>query len=93
MAAKYKFIAQRQAARQRGIEWNLSFEEWSNIWKESCRWDQRGPGNDQYCMCRYGDEGVYETGNVFIGLADDNKREANKRRAVLRKSTTISEGA
>lgn len=62
------FILQRRNANDREIAWNLTLWEWWTIWKESGKWEERGRGSG-YVMCRYGDAGAYEIGNVFIAPA------------------------
>lgn len=74
---KRAFVHQRSNARTRGIGFKLVFDEWKQIWIGSGRWDQRGRGADKYCMCRIGDLGDYEVGNVFIGLGRENTRDGN----------------
>jgi hypothetical protein len=68
---------QKSNAKTRRIEFRLTFDEWEQIWIASGKWDQRGRGADKYCMCRVGDQGCYEVGNVFIGLGRINVREGN----------------
>lgn len=75
--AKKKFIAHRSNAKRRGIDFNLTFEQWMNIWIDSGKWDQRGRGADKYCMCRIGDKGAYCIDNVFIGQGKHNVRDGN----------------
>lgn len=58
-----RWIAQRNAAKNRGIEWKLTFREWIGIWDG--HWEQRGRGHGMV-MCRKRDQGAYEVGNVFI---------------------------
>lgn len=74
-APLYAFIRQRLHARNRGIEWKLNFWQWWNIWDRSGRWSERGRQRDAFVMCRYGDIGAYEEGNVFIGTLYENSRE------------------
>lgn len=71
-APLYAFFRQRIHARKRGIEWKLSFWEWWCIWDKSGKWDARGRCSDQYVMCRNGDVGAYEVGNVHIGTCNSN---------------------
>lgn len=66
------FIRQRNHAKCRGVEWNLKFWDWFCVWQESGKWDARGRGVEGYCMCRVGDEGAYELGNVYIGSCIHN---------------------
>lgn len=68
---------QERNALARGIPFLLSFEQWLSIWTESGKLDQRGRGADKFCMCRFGDYGPYEVGNVFIGTGRENVRAGN----------------
>lgn len=74
-SAAMRYCHQRQAAKKRGIAWDLTFPQWARIWAESGRWAQRGPGIGGYCMARRGDSGPYNVGNVFIQLSVDNSRD------------------
>ena len=75
-----KYGDQKQAAKQRGIQWLFTFQEWFEMWYFSGKWRERGCGRGQYCMMRNADAGPYSVDNVTIGLADDNKREAIQRK-------------
>lgn len=55
----------------------LTLDQWKQIWFASGKWDQRGRGADKYCMCRIGDAGAYEMGNVFIELGAKNVSDGN----------------
>lgn len=72
------FARQRQNARQRGIPWNLSLDEWWAVWESSGKWHLRGRGSG-YVMSRYGDKGAYQTGNVFIQAARINNNQQGNR--------------
>jgi len=74
--AKRKFWGQRQAARQRGIAWDMTLEEWWAIWSASGQWGQRGRGAGCYVMARKGDVGPYAVGNVRIITHAENVAEA-----------------
>ncbi len=71
------YTQQKSNAKQRGVEFRLTLEEWKQIWLDSGKWEQRGRGADKYCMCRIGDTGAYEVGNVFIALNTSNLSEGN----------------
>lgn len=73
------FVSQRNNAKKRGIQWNLTLKEWWDIWQESGKWDQRGRNSGEYVMARYGDTGPYEVGNVKIIQCSDNVREVRYR--------------
>lgn len=70
---------QHQAFRagKRDIEFKLTLMEWWRIWQESGRWAERGHGRG-WQMCRKGDQGAYEVGNVFIGYGAENLSAAAK---------------
>lgn len=72
---KGKYIRQRANAKQRGINWELSWEEWWDIWQKSGKWEQRGTGSNDYCMARKFDDGPYSRENVVIKTMADNSRE------------------
>lgn len=67
------FISQKSNANSRGIDWNLKFWDWWNIWQDSGKWEQRGRGRG-YMMCRFGDEGGYEIGNVYVATGIHNSK-------------------
>lgn len=73
--AKGKFIRQRANAKRRGIDWELSFEEWWRIWEKSGKWEQRGVTSDSYVMSRILDHGPYKVGNVVIRTMKENSQE------------------
>lgn len=66
------FVNQRSSADWRGIEWKLKLWDWWTIWDRSGKWDRRGRGSDEYVMCRFGDTGGYELGNVYIATVKHN---------------------
>jgi hypothetical protein len=70
-----KFRKQRSNARSRGIPFNLTFQEWRDIWQESGMYERRGRGRRGYVMHRIADSGPYQVGNVEIISAIDNFRE------------------
>lgn len=76
-AAKLKdaWMFQRNAARVRGIEFLLTFDEWLKIWMDSGHLHERGRRRHQYCMSRRGDAGAYVVGNVDIKTVAENVRE------------------
>lgn len=69
------FYAQRQRAKQRGIGWGLTFEDWLKIWEDSGHLADRGRGRGKYCMARNGDQGSYVVGNVTIISYEKNSAE------------------
>ena len=74
--AKHAYQSRKKSAKQRGIPFLISFEDWLDIWISSGHWEERGRGKDKYCMSRIGDLGAYEAGNVFIQSNSQNVRDA-----------------
>lgn len=73
------FTHQRDCSiRRRKIDWRLTLPEWWSIWEASGRWNERGMGRG-YMMCRIGDRGAYEVGNVYIGPGAENLSAAAKK--------------
>lgn len=77
-----RYIEHLCNARQRGIPFLLTFEQWAEIWRLSGKWDQRGARKGQYVMARPGDRGAYEVGNVVICRAEENRAERNRNYAL-----------
>ena len=72
LGAVGKFWAQRKQAEVRGVDFEMNFAEWWNVWEKSGKWELRGRGVGQYVMARFGDVGPYRTDNVHIILASQN---------------------
>ena len=61
-----KYKEQKYNAKQRGIAFELSFDEWLAVWTESGKLKRRGINKYQYVMSRFNDAGPYKIGNVEI---------------------------
>ena len=68
------YSQQHKNAKNRGIEWNLRWKEWWDIWAPY--WENRGRHDGELVMCRNGDKGAYEVGNVRIDTMNNNSSEA-----------------
>lgn len=85
--ALLRFKQQRYNAIARNIPFEMSFDEWYNIWDQSGKWDQRGKGAGKYVMSRHNDIGPYKIGNVSIKSQEENSHESsagNRNRAKTR---------
>ena len=60
------YARQKAMAKIRNIDWDISFDDWYNIWIQSGKYEQRGRGVGKYCMSRKGDTGPYSKDNVYI---------------------------
>jgi hypothetical protein len=69
---KIAYSAHKSHAKQRGIEFKMTFDEWWGIWKP--HWHLRGNGVGQLMMCRTMDKGAYEVGNVRLDTQAGNAR-------------------
>lgn len=75
LSPRQKYNHQKADAKHRGIGFDLTFEEWWDIWQASGRWYERGNVPGKYVMARNGDVGPYAVGNVRIALVEDNRAE------------------
>jgi hypothetical protein len=69
------FTRQRAAAKQRGIPFAMTYEQWLGIWRDSGRLQQRGIGAGRYVMGRHHDVGPYASSNVSIIPNEQNVRD------------------
>jgi hypothetical protein len=68
-------MGHKQRAIRSGIGFDMTFEEWSNIWVDSGHWEERGVRKGQYVMARTKDQGPYKVGNVRICTVEENRAE------------------
>ena len=80
--AKTKYMQQRTRARGRGIQWDLTFEQWYEWWQATGHWDERGKGHGKYVMCRIGDAGPYAIDNIYCASDLHNSVEGNLPKAI-----------
>src|SRR6516162_5562903 len=85
-----RFYEQRRAAGQRGVEWQLDFRTWLEIWQASGHLHQRGRCRGQFQMCRFEDIGPYASSTVRIDRMEANASEAQaaKQRLHLERQAT-----
>jgi hypothetical protein len=66
----------KSSARQRGVKFLLTFEQWEGWWlSELARRGpnaRRGRSHGERVMCRQGDRGAYELGNIYCATFADN---------------------
>lgn len=67
-----KYRLQKKNARDRGIEFLLTYNDWLQIWIQSGKLEHRGRHKGNYVMCRKKDSGPYAVGNVFIATTSEN---------------------
>src|SRR5262245_38611376 len=81
------FTRQKASAKQRGVPFAMTFEQWLGIWRDSGRLHERGVTT--FHMARRGDIGGYASSNVEIISAKENWRQiaANKKARLTAAST------
>lgn len=79
---KHRYNQHRLRAKNSGIEFALTFEQWWELWEP--HWSKRGRGAQDMCMCRRHDKGGYTLGNVRIATTRENRHEAAMERKVSR---------
>lgn len=58
------FLQARAQAKFRNEEWNLTFDEFYDLWED--RWIHRGKNSVDYCMTRDEPTGAWEKKNVLV---------------------------
>lgn len=71
-----KFKKQQYHAKKRGIAWELSYEQWLEIWHTSGHFEERGTTLGKYVMHRHNDAGPYAVGNVQILVVEEHNQLA-----------------
>jgi hypothetical protein len=84
--ARQKYAKHKANAEARGIEFDLKFEEWCEVWE--AHWDKRGRGKDQLGMCRTRDQGAYTAGNIRLDTPKGNAGD----RALLHRRPWMANG-
>lgn len=74
------FQRHKSVARQRKIDFELSFDDWAKIWLDSGHWFRRGKRKGQYVMGRFEDTGPYAKNNVTIITNRQNIQDAQRGR-------------
>lgn len=82
------YVNQKSSAKHRGISFDLTFDEWLDIWGDKIH--LRGTGRDKLCMSRIGDKNGYSVGNVRIISNRENYEEYlnNENRKPLNRTHT-----
>ena len=81
--AKRKYTDHKMGARSKGIEFNISFEDWYNWWL-SYGVDKNLPSTytpghrNMPCMCRKNDIGPYQLDNIYFDTSSNNVSFRNK---------------
>ncbi|CAB4165976.1 hypothetical protein UFOVP849_8 [uncultured Caudovirales phage] len=72
---KYRvFIQQKNQAQWRGEGWDITFDQWKQLWDQSGQWHNRGRSRDCYCMTRRNVELTWTPDNVMIITREEHSR-------------------
>lgn len=71
------WLDQRATSKTRGVEFNLSFEEYCEFWGDD--FENKGIKMNDLCMGRYDDAGPYEVGNIYKCTNAENKLGPRKK--------------
>jgi hypothetical protein len=82
------FQVQRARAKQRGIPFAMTYEEWLRTWNDSGHLHQRGTRSGNFVLGRRGDVGGYASSNVEIVSIQQNTWEAAQHRKLRRQALT-----
>ena len=67
------YVKHKSKAKQRGVEFLLTFEEWRDWWGDD--FDSRGRVKGGLVMARHGDTGPYALGNIYKTTCEENTRD------------------
>jgi hypothetical protein len=76
--SKKDFVNHKHRAKNRGVSFLLSFDEWIKIWNESGHLSERGRGAGRFVMSRFNDIGPYSIDNVAIISQEENLSQGHK---------------
>lgn len=70
------YSSQKGNAKNRGIHWDMTFDEWWSIWNDY--YHLRGVGTNGLVMARNGDVGPYSVSNVHLTTKLGNAQEHHR---------------
>jgi hypothetical protein len=76
------WLVSKAQANFRGEEWQLTFEEYYQMWRND--WDNRGRYPENMCMTRIDKEGPWAVGNVHVITRKEHLQEQGRARRGLR---------
>lgn len=76
MSLKRNYDQQRNAAKQRNIDFEFTYDEWISWWGDDIH--KRGRTKNDLCMCRINDTGPYHPNNVYKATMSQNNKDQNK---------------
>lgn len=78
-SARGKFAQHKKNAKARGVPFEMTYDEWLDVWIASGHFDERhNKTAEGFVMARNGDRGAYADGNVSIVPLRINTAERNR---------------
>lgn len=74
----YNWMQARTQAVYRGAEWELTFRQWQNVWRDS--WHLRGRDSDSLCITRIDRTKPWRRNNVELITRLELRRRSNQTR-------------
>ena len=66
----------RVGARLRGEQWDLTWEQWRDLWLPN--WDQRGRSAECLCLARRDIDGIWNEHNVHLITRKEHGRRVRE---------------
>ena len=79
-------------AKQRGIDWHFTYDEWVKWWGDDIT--NRGIGSNDLQMCRKNDTGPYHPNNVYKATTKQNRADQDDKKPLIyngKKYATLTE--
>lgn len=74
----YAYLKHRAQAKFRGETYNLTFDEFANVWEDEL-WFERGRSADSMCLSRIDFEGPWETSNIEVMSRGEHLKKKRRR--------------
>lgn len=71
------WLQQKNQAQFRGEDWQLTFEEWCQIW--GTEFHRRGRGSDCLCLTRWDLEDSWTVSNCFLMTRGDHMQRCGRK--------------
>ncbi len=91
--AKAQYRTQKCGAGNRGVSFNLTFDEWITWWLSTGHYLERGHKSGQYVMSRYEDKGPYSLNNIFCQTCNENIKQGNTGKGFRKKGQRGQKGS
>jgi len=77
------YDVQKSKALTNNVAFELSYQEWIELWNSSGKWAQRGPYADDYCLARIDSTKGFFVGNCYVITNRENATEKQEHELVI----------